>query len=173
MARRLWNLNVQLAYWLPLASNHLDLDEPLIHELDRSFDAMLRDACHGASIGNLAWVMHNYWWHYRFAGDPAAIREKWVPKAARLAGCYLQRLVREGDGTLHLPQTESPNTPARLARRASGISMIQLQSRAAALAAQFPARRHGPAGPAGRRLEANARRPDAARHRAGWPHDRA
>ena len=56
-------------------------------------------------------MLHNYWWHYRFAGDPAAIREKWVPKAARLAECYLQRLVREGDGKLHLPQTESPEYP--------------------------------------------------------------
>ena len=107
-----WNLNVQLTYWLPLASNHLDLSEPLIDELDRYFDQMLKSAGAGGSIGDLAWALHNYWLQYRFAGDPAGLREKWKPKAARLAQCYINRLVRGDDGKLHLPHTFSPEYPA-------------------------------------------------------------
>lgn len=37
-----WNLNVQLTYWICYTSNHLDLAESLINNLDRHYDA-LRD----------------------------------------------------------------------------------------------------------------------------------
>ena len=106
-----WNLNVQLTYWLPLASNHLDLDESLINEVDQHFDDLLRAYGGAANIGDFTWAMHNYWLHYRFAGDPVALRAKWEPKAARLADCFLRRLVRGDDGKLHLPGTSSPEYP--------------------------------------------------------------
>jgi hypothetical protein len=107
-----WNLNVQLTYWLPLASNHLDLSEPLIDEMDRYFDGMLEQTGAGGNIGDLAWALHNYWLQYRYAGDPAGLREKWAPKAAMLAQCYIRRLVKGEDGELHLPHTFSPEYPA-------------------------------------------------------------
>ncbi len=103
-----WDLNVQLTYWLPLASNHLDLGLSFIAEMDRNFDVHLRLRAKSPQLGDLAWLMHNYWWHYRYAGDAAAVRTKWLPKAARVAAAYLERLLPGDDGRLHLPPMQSP-----------------------------------------------------------------
>ena len=115
-----WNLNVQLTYWLPLASNHLDLGRPLVDEIDRYFDAMLKGACAGPAIGDFAWALHNYWLQYRYAGDRQGLRDHWLPKGAKLADCYLSRLVKGGDGKLHLPQTQSPEYPGPPGTRGFG-----------------------------------------------------
>ena len=105
-----WNLNVQLTYWLPLASNHLDLAEPLSRTLDTHFDAMLRTMS-GPNIGDLAWALHNDWLFYRYAGDSRGLIKNWVPKAAQVVERYQRKLVKEADGKLHLLQTQSPEYP--------------------------------------------------------------
>lgn len=108
-----WDLNVQLTYWLPLASNHLDLEETFVRFIDEHFDQILKIEGSGKTIGDVAWLLHNYYWCYSFAGDNASLRAVWQPKAAALADLYLKRLRREPDGKLHLPQTQSPEYPVK------------------------------------------------------------
>ncbi len=103
-----WNLNVQLTYWPAYAGNHLELGGNLITELDGNFEGLWRHYAGSQKIGDFAWVLHNYWLHCRHAGDWAALREGWRPKARIVLQDYLKRLVPDAQGQLSLPSTESP-----------------------------------------------------------------
>lgn len=102
-----WNLNVQLTYWPFYASNHLDLAENLISLIDEKFDPML-DNFRGPKLGDFAWVMHNYWLHYRYLGDWKSIQEKWVPKALKVAEAYEKMQQRNSSGKIELIEMGSP-----------------------------------------------------------------
>jgi len=102
-----WNLNVQLTYWPYYAGNHLDLAENLITLIDKNFDALL-DKFRGPKLGDFAWAMHNYWLHYRYAGDWKSIREKWAPKAMKIAEAFDSLLIRNAAGQLELSPMGSP-----------------------------------------------------------------
>lgn len=104
-----WNLNVQLTYWLPNASNHLDLGRNLITEIDQNFDGLLASFVrHRAKLGDFAWVMHNYWLFHRHAGDWTALRDSWLPKARAVFEAYRPLLIPQPDGRIDLAPTESP-----------------------------------------------------------------
>lgn len=103
-----WNLNVQLTYWPAYAGNHLDLGQNLITELDTNFDGLWANYANNQKIGDFAWVLHNYWLHYRYTGDWNALRTGWMPKAKIVAADYLKRLKPDASRRLELPATESP-----------------------------------------------------------------
>jgi alpha-L-fucosidase 2 len=110
-----WNLNVQLTYWPVYPANHLELGENLITTIDENFDALLGKAINatftgvhwGLKLSDFTWLMHNYWMQYSYDGDWQALREKWVPKAIKIADAYNQILIEE-DGKLHIPPVASP-----------------------------------------------------------------
>ena len=102
-----WNLNVQLTYWLVYASNHLEMGENLITLIDEIFDTLLI-RFEGPKIGDLAWVMHNYWLQFRYAGDNESIREKWVPKAKKIVAVYEEMHRIDSSGKIGLLPSESP-----------------------------------------------------------------
>jgi alpha-L-fucosidase 2 len=102
-----WNLNVQLTYWIVYESNHLELGENLITLVDECFETLLA-RFDGPKLGDLAWAMHNYWLHYRYAGDRKAIQEKWVPKAIKIAALYRKMEHKEPSGKIGLLPMESP-----------------------------------------------------------------
>lgn len=102
-----WNLNVQLTYWLVYESNHLEMGENLITLVDECFETLL-SRFRGPKLGDLAWAMHNYWLHYRYAGDRKAIQDKWVPKAMKIAELYEEMQQKNPSGKIGLLPMESP-----------------------------------------------------------------
>lgn len=104
-----WNLNVQLTYWLPNPTNHLDLGRNLITEIDQNFDGLLASFLHEpAKLGDFAWVLHNHWLFHRHAGDWTALRDSWLPKARAVLAGYRPLLRPQPDGRIDLAPTESP-----------------------------------------------------------------
>lgn len=114
-----WNLNVQLTYWPVYASNHLELGENLITIIDENFDAFLRKAETAggrftqATLGDFTWLMHNYWMQFAYDGDWKDLKEKWSPKAKRIAQSFTRILIEGEDGLYHLPPLASPEYIAK------------------------------------------------------------
>lgn len=102
-----WNLNVQLTYWPFNASNHVDLAENFIELIDDNFDFMLKKNS-GASLGDFAWALHNYWLIYSYRGDDKAIAEKWMPKAIQMAEVYQTKMIRNDQNEIELVAMGSP-----------------------------------------------------------------
>ncbi|MHA7944802.1 glycosyl hydrolase family 95 catalytic domain-containing protein [Formosa sp. 3Alg 14/1] len=102
-----WNLNVQLTYWPFNASNHLDIAKNFITLIDANFDYMLPNKS-GKSLGDFAWAMHNYWLIYSYEGNQDAIRDKWMPKAMKIAKVYETKMHRNQNGEIELTEMGSP-----------------------------------------------------------------
>lgn len=123
-----WNLNIQLTYWPFYMSNHLDEAEPLIetvwagrHHLARNAAPYEADSlaigraaspdCEspvGTETGNLPWVLHNLWMHYRSSMDDVFLAERLFP-LMKGSFRYLRHIaVERADGRLELPPTASP-----------------------------------------------------------------
>jgi len=103
-----WNLNIQLTYWLPVLANHADLASTFIDEMDRYWPDLLNKIGKGPHRGDLAWALHNYWLHFRHAGDWATLAEKWRPKALQMLETYRSEIEPGADGRLHLKPMGSP-----------------------------------------------------------------
>lgn len=103
-----WNLNVQLSYWPVYAGNHLELGETLTALLDERFDGIFARFRNRPSLGDFAWVMHNYWWQMQFAGDWRGLQERWMPKAKQVFASYRNMLEPREDGKLGLKPMGSP-----------------------------------------------------------------
>lgn len=126
----LWfNMNVQMSYSPIYTANRLHLGMSLIRSLEGHQDQLIRNvpeayradsAGLGRSssydldspvtdeVGNLTWVMHNCWRHYRYAMDDQMLRSLVYPLLRRSVGLYLHLLEEGQDGRLHLPPTVSP-----------------------------------------------------------------
>ena len=107
-----WNLNVQLAYWLPVLANHHDLALTFIDEMDRYWPDLLNTIGRGSHRGDLAWALHNYWLHFRHAGDWDTLATKWRPKALQMLETYRNAMEPGADGRLHLKPMGSPEFKA-------------------------------------------------------------
>ena len=123
-----WNLNIQLTYWPFYMANHLDEAEPLIETLwgQRANLAANADNASGEAyaigraagpdcrsdvgteIGNLPWVMHNLWLHYRSTMDDGLLRERIFPLMKGSYRYLRGLLVDRPDGALALPASASP-----------------------------------------------------------------
>lgn len=126
-----WNLNVQLAYSPLYASNRMALAESLPNTLRKNLGQLIANTpeafrtdsaalgrastydCHaptgpGWELGNLTYVCHNLWRHYRSTMDEAFLRELLFPILRRSINLYLHLLEEGDDGFLHLPPTHSP-----------------------------------------------------------------
>ena len=103
-----WNLNIQLSYWPVYAGNHLDLGKSLTCLIDARFPELLAKFENSTSLGDLAWVLHNYWWQLRFAGGWKEIQERWKPKAKAVLAAYQKKLSPDTKGQLRLGPLGSP-----------------------------------------------------------------
>jgi hypothetical protein len=126
-----WNLNVQFTYSPLYAANRLALAESLPNTLQKHFGNLIANApeafqsdsaalgrastydCKapaglGGEMGNLIYVCHNLWRHYRSTMDDAFLRELLFPLLRRGIRLYLHLLDEGTDGFLHLPATHSP-----------------------------------------------------------------
>jgi len=102
-----WNLNIQLAYWSVYASNHLELGENFITIIDDNFETLLK-RFEEKQIGDFAWALHNYYWQFSFASDWKSLKEKWLPKAKKIAEVYQTKLIRNANGKLEIQPLGSP-----------------------------------------------------------------
>ncbi|MFH5181367.1 glycosyl hydrolase family 95 catalytic domain-containing protein [Paenibacillus sp. TAB 01] len=124
-----FNMNVQMSYSPVYTSNRLELGESLIRALDanrhnlianvpeayREDSAGLGRSCSydlqsrvEDETGNLLWICHNYWRHYRHAMDETMLREGLRPLLRRAVQYHVHLLEEGEDGRLHLPPTVSP-----------------------------------------------------------------
>lgn len=103
-----WNLNVQLSYWPVYAGNRLELGETLTDLIDQRFHGIFANFRDRPNLGDFTWVLHNYWWQLRFAGDWHGLRERWLPKARQVFASYQNMLEPRPDGKLGLKPMGSP-----------------------------------------------------------------
>ncbi|MFC5451002.1 glycosyl hydrolase family 95 catalytic domain-containing protein [Paenibacillus aestuarii] len=124
-----FNMNVQMSYSPVYTANRLEIGESLIRSLDVNRDQLIQnvpEACRHDSaglgrscsfdlsadvedeVGNLTWICHNVWRHYRYAMDDELLENVLFPLLKRSVN-YYRHLLEEGeDGFLHLPPTISP-----------------------------------------------------------------
>ncbi len=102
-----WNLNIQLTYWPVYASNHLELGENYVNIVDDNFEALL-ERYKEKQLGDFAWAMHNYFWQFSYDGDWKSLKEKWLPKAMKIAEAYQSKLIKNDGGKLELLPLGSP-----------------------------------------------------------------
>lgn len=127
---RIWfNMNAQMAYSPVYTSNHLEIGESLCRNLDTHEESLVanvpeeyrhdsaglgRSASYDLispvkdEIGNLPWLLHNYWRQYRHSMDDDRLRNHLFPMLKRSIQYYVHLLKEEEDGKLHLPATVSP-----------------------------------------------------------------
>lgn len=124
-----FNMNVQMSYSPVYTANRLGLGESLIGALKRNEESLIANVAEayrfdsaglGRSsgtdmrsevddeIGNLTWVCHNIWRHYRYTMDESLLRDMLYPLLKRSVNYYLHLLIEGEDGKLHLPPTISP-----------------------------------------------------------------
>jgi len=132
-----WNLNVQLSYWPIYASNRLELGIPLVDAVTNRLGNLIdnvpepyrNDAAalpvatdfelvgetvsvpggeRKAQVGNLTWLCHNLWLHYRYSMDESILRRTIYPTLRRAVNFYLPFLYEDDRGVLHLKTTFSP-----------------------------------------------------------------
>ena len=61
-----------------------------------------------AWIGGAAWLAQHFWWHYEFSLDADFLRRRAYPFFRRVAAFYASYLVEDGDGTLQIVPSQSP-----------------------------------------------------------------
>ncbi|WP_127488714.1 glycosyl hydrolase family 95 catalytic domain-containing protein [Paenibacillus ehimensis] len=124
-----FNMNVQMSYSPVYAANRLEIGESLVRALDenrehltanvpepfRHDSAGLGRSCSfdlksevDDEVGNLAWICHNVWRHYRYSMDDEMLRNVLYPILRGSVNYYIHLLEEEEDGRLHLPPTISP-----------------------------------------------------------------
>lgn len=127
------DLNVELQYWTHLTANRLSVGESLPNWIDKyakNLEQNVPDswenstaiaalfpqdliAYNGAKVPDmLAWVLHDYWLHCKFAGDDDRLRDQFFPLLKKTANSYLNYIkdnpVDEGDGKIHIKNSWSP-----------------------------------------------------------------
>lgn len=124
-----FNMNVQMSYSPVYTSNRLEMGESLVRAFRNNMDNLIRNvpdqyqedsaglgrSCSydlinsvGKEVGNLVWVCHNLWRHYRHSMDQQLLDELLYPLLKRSVQYYLHLLEEGEDGKLHLPPMISP-----------------------------------------------------------------
>lgn len=124
-----FNMNVQMSYSPVYTSGRMDIGESLVHALKDNFKQLIRnvpepyqhdsaglgrscsfdlDSQVDDEVGNLTWVCHSLWRHYRYAMDDRMLADTLYPILRRSINYYMHLLEEGEDGYLHLPPTISP-----------------------------------------------------------------
>jgi hypothetical protein len=103
-----WNLNIQLTYWLPNASNQPQLGKTLIALVDQLFEPLLKSYEDSNNLGDFAWTLNNYWLYYNYLGDKESIKKVWLPKAKKVLKEYRKMLNPNERGIYELKPMASP-----------------------------------------------------------------
>lgn len=132
------NWNIQCAHWPVYAANRLEQGEELLNRLHDNRDELVKavrpvewqkdssylphelagdmignrmqDMRYFHEVGNLPWILNNFWSQYRYSMDDDMLREKIYPMLRRSMNLYFHMIEKGDDGKLHLPPTYSPET---------------------------------------------------------------
>lgn len=121
------NLNIQLTYWPFYMSNHLEEAEPLMELIWGQRDNLAKNTqlniseaytigqatgpdClePGKEVGNLPWIMHNLWLHYRSTMDDTVLKDRLFPLMKGSFRYFKKILIKTPDGRWVMPKTGSP-----------------------------------------------------------------
>lgn len=124
-----FNMNVQMSYSPVYTANRLHIGESLVRTVEEAQAQLVKnvpeeyrhdssglgrsssfdlDAPVDDEKGNLIWICHNLWRHYRYSMDDGLLRRLLYPLLRRSVAYYLHLLEEGEDGLLHLPPTISP-----------------------------------------------------------------
>ncbi|OCT15472.1 hypothetical protein A8709_15460 [Paenibacillus pectinilyticus] len=124
-----FNMNVQMSYSPIYTANRLELGESLVRALEANVYNLIRNvrqefqhdsaglgrscsydlvATVDDEVGNLTWICHNLWRHYRYSMDEDMLSDVLFPILRRSIQYYLHILEGDEEGKLHLPATISP-----------------------------------------------------------------
>ncbi|MDR6550137.1 glycosyl hydrolase family 95 catalytic domain-containing protein [Paenibacillus qinlingensis] len=124
-----FNMNVQMSYSPVYTSGRLELGESLVRAFRDNLEQLIRNVPEqyrgdsaglgrsmsydlagnvGTEVGNLTWVCHNFWRHYRHSMNHSMLEELLFPLLKRSVQYYLHLLEEGEDGKLHLPPMISP-----------------------------------------------------------------
>lgn len=124
-----FNMNVQMSYSPVYTANRLHIGESLVRTVEEAQAQLVKnvpeeyrhdsaglgrsssfdlDAPVDDEKGNLLWVCHNLWRHYRHSMDDSMLRRLLYPLLRRSVAYYLHLLEEGEDDLLHLPPTISP-----------------------------------------------------------------
>ncbi|MDR6551077.1 glycosyl hydrolase family 95 catalytic domain-containing protein [Paenibacillus qinlingensis] len=124
-----FNMNVQMSYSPVYTSGRLAIGESLVRAFEDHFEQLIRNvpekfqydsAGLGRScsfdlnspvddeVGNLTWICHSLWRHYRYTMDDRLLKDTLYPILHRSINYYIHLLEEGEDGFLHLPPTISP-----------------------------------------------------------------
>ena len=128
------NVNLEMNYWHAEAGHLQSTAELLFAHAERFLEhgsKVARDLydCEGVVIplqtdpwgratpawygwdvwsGGAAWLAQHFWWHYEFSLDADFLRRRAYPFFRRVAAFYASYLVEDGDGTLQIVPSQSP-----------------------------------------------------------------
>lgn len=122
-----WNLNTQLTYFPTFSANRLDAGKSLITAINHFYESkafayrgnpeiitMGRNAPYRFNnewgtweLGNLTWVLHNYWRYWKYSMDPK-IAEDLFPILKANMNYYFEVMYQDDNGMIHLPKMLSP-----------------------------------------------------------------
>ena len=130
------NWNIQCAHWPVYAANRLEQGQELVDRLYDKREELIKairpvewqkdssllphevagdmignreqDMRFYKEVGNLTWILNNFWSQYRYSMDDQMLREKIYPLLRRSINLYLHMVEKGDDGKLHLPPTYSP-----------------------------------------------------------------
>ena len=128
---RVWtNLNIQLAYHVPLTINHTELCKPFIKFLNENQNKFAKAVpqkwrANGAlaigrmtdiwgkggfnkEFGNFTWALHDYWLYCRYIADDQLMKEGLYPLLKGAINFNINALTLGTDGKYHLPDDVSP-----------------------------------------------------------------
>jgi hypothetical protein len=123
-----WNLNVQLSYFPTFSGNRLDVGRSLLAAMDHYFETgsmrvpgkpdtitVDRTSSYEAEggvtyeIGNLTWVLHNYWRFWKYSMEEPVGRQ--LARLLKADVNYYLGVMVERNGRLHIPVSASPEYP--------------------------------------------------------------
>ncbi|MEI8309615.1 MAG: glycoside hydrolase family 95-like protein [Verrucomicrobiota bacterium] len=123
-----WNLNVQLSYFPTFSGNRLDAGRSMLTAMDHYFqtgsmhvpgkpDTITVDRTSSYEgqggvtyeIGNLTWVLHNYWRFWKYSMEEPVGRQ--LARLLKADVNYYLGVLIERNGKLHVPPSASPEYP--------------------------------------------------------------
>lgn len=96
----------------------INLDSMLYPDIEANSHlpgSMTRGESH-KELGNLTWLLHNYWLHCRYSMDDSLLLNDLYPLLKRSINFYLNIMETNENGTIHLPETFSPEYPGGFSR---------------------------------------------------------
>ncbi len=95
----------------------IDLDNQLYPDTEENSHfpgSMTRGESH-KELGNLTWLLHNYWYQYRYSMDKKYLHTLF-PLLKRSINFYINIMQTDESGIIHLPETFSPEYPGGFSR---------------------------------------------------------